>query len=229
MAGSMSMQTKEPLAPKLLAEALGTFFMVLAGTGAIVINEVSGGAITHVGIALTFGLVVMVMIHTFGDISGCHINPSVTIAFALAGRFAWERVPGYVVAQALGALAASILLNEMYPGVKALGATLPAGSPEQSLMLEIILTFMLMLLVLTVSSGPKELGITAGIAIGGLITLEALFAGPVSGASMNPVRSFAPAFVSGEMRALWVYLIGPPLGAALAVPVFAVLHPARRS
>lgn len=204
---------------KLLAECLGTFTLVFAGTGAIVINQVAGGVIGHAGIALTFGLVVMAMIHTFGDVSGAHLNPAVTTAFAAAGRFSWREVPGYIGAQIVGALAASLLLRVLFPKAATLGATLPAGSAMQSFVLEIVLTAVLMLTILSVSTGAKEKGITAGIAIGGVIALEAMFAGPICGASMNPVRSLAPALVSGELSSLWIYLAGPMIGALIAIPL----------
>jgi aquaporin Z len=204
---------------KLLSELLGTFTLVFAGTGAIVINDVSGGVIGHAGIALTFGLVVMAMIYTFGEVSGAHLNPAVTLGFALAGRFEWKNVPGYVLAQIIGAVAASGVLHWLFPAHEKLGATLPAGSAMQSVVLELILTAILMLVILRISTGAKEKGITAGIAIGGVIALEAMFAGPICGASMNPVRSLAPALVSGHLEHLWIYLAAPILGALLAVPL----------
>ena len=204
---------------KLLAECLGTFTLVFAGTGAVVINAASHGVISHAGIALTFGLVVLAMIHTFGDVSGAHLNPAVTLGFAAARRLAWREVPGYLGAQLVGALAASILLHALFPLDTTLGATLPAGSDLQSFVLEVVLTAILMLTILSVSSGAQEKGITAGIAIGGVIALEAMFAGPVSGASMNPARSLAPALVSGQLAHLWLYLTAPVLGALIAVPL----------
>jgi aquaporin NIP len=204
---------------KLLAECLGTFTLVFAGTGAIVINQVAGGVIGHAGIAIVFGLVVLAMIHTFGDVSGAHLNPAVTTAFAAAGRFAWREVPGYVGAQIVGALAASALLHFLFPEATTLGATLPAGPPMQSFVLEIVLTAVLMLTILSVSTGAKEKGITAGIAIGGVIALEAMFAGPICGASMNPARSLAPALVSGNLTHLWIYLAAPMIGALIAIPL----------
>jgi aquaporin Z len=201
-----------------LAESLGTFALVFAGTGAIVIDHASGGTISHAGIALTFGLIVMAMIYTFGDVSGAHLNPAVSIAFAAAGRFPWRAVPGYAGAQLAGAFAASALLRLLFPADPTLGATLPAGPPGQSFVLEVVLTFLLMLTILSVSTGAKEKGITAGVAIGGVIALEAMFAGPICGASMNPARSLAPAVVSGQLAHLWLYLAAPVLGALLAIP-----------
>ncbi len=209
---------------KLLSEFLGTFALLFAGTGAIVINEASGGTITHPGIAMTFGLIVLSMIYTFGDVSGAHFNPAVTIAFAAARRFPWHEVPGFVAAQLSGAFAASGLLRLLFPANEMLGATLPAGPAMQSFILEVVLTFFLMLVILSVSTGAKEKGITAGIAIGAVIALEAMFAGPICGASMNPVRSLSPAVVSGHFEHLWVYLAGPLLGALLAVPLCSLVR-----
>ena len=206
------------------AECLGTFALVFAGTGAIVVNQVSGGAITHVGVALTFGLIVLAMVYTFGDLSGAHLNPAVTLAFAAAGRLRWHAVPLYVGGQLVGAFAGSGLLALLFPQNPTLGSTLPSGSASQSFTLEVVLTFILMLTVLNVSTGAKEKGITAGVAVGAVIALEAMFAGPICGASMNPVRSLAPAIVSGHTEHLWVYLIAPALGALLAVPACCALR-----
>jgi aquaporin Z len=202
---------------RLFAETLGTFCLVFAGTGAIVINAATG-AVTHVGIALTFGLVVLAMIYALGDISGAHLNPAVTLGFTLSRRFPARTAPAYILAQLLGAFAASALLRLLFPASPTLGQTLPAGPAWQSFILELVLTFILMLVILQVSSGPKERGITAGIAIGSVIALEALFAGPICGASMNPARSLAPATLSGHLDSLWLYLLAPTAGAALAVP-----------
>jgi len=202
---------------KLMAEFIGTFALVFAGTGAIVINDVSGGSITHVGIALTFGLVVLAMIYTVGDISGAHLNPAVTSAFWLSGRFVGRQVLPYILAQCFGAIVASGTLHFLFPTHAGLGATLPAGSDMQSFVLELILTLILMFVILNVSTGAKEKGVTAGIAIGAVIGLEAMFAGPICGASMNPARSLAPAIVSGHVEHLWIYLTAPLIGACLAV------------
>jgi aquaporin NIP len=206
------------MAKKLVAEFLGTFCLVFAGTGAIVIDAVSGGAVSHVGVALTFGLIVLAMIYTVGDISGAHINPAVTVAFFAARRFGGGSVLPYVASQCAGALVASIALRFLFPQSPTLGATAPAGSAMQSFVLEIILTALLMFVILGVSTGAREKGITAGIAVGAVIALEAMFAGPICGASMNPARSLAPALVGGNTVALWIYLVAPILGALLAVP-----------
>jgi len=202
---------------KLLAEFIGTFVLVFAGTGAVVVNDVSRGTVTHVGIALTFGLVVLAMIYTVGDISGAHLNPAVSTAFWLAGRFPGTQVLPYLSAQCLGATAASGTLRFLFPTNGSLGATLPAGTAAQSFVLELILTLILMFVILNVSTGAKEKGITAGIAVGAVIGLEAMFAGPICGASMNPARSLGPALVSGHLAQLWIYLTAPVLGASLAV------------
>jgi aquaporin Z len=201
---------------RLAAEALGTFVLVFAGTGAITINELSGGAVSHVGIALTFGMVVMAMIYAVGEVSGAHLNPAVTVGFALAHRLEVRSVLPYVLSQLAGAMLASVLLLVLFPTSPTLGATLPAGPALQSFILEIVLTAILMFVILSVSVGSKEKGVLAGVAVGGVIACEALFAGPVSGASMNPARSLAPALVSARIDGLWIYLTAPMVGAGLA-------------
>lgn len=208
---------------KYVAEIFGTFALVFAGTGAIVINDLSGGAITHPGIALTFGLIVLAMIYTTGDISGAHLNPAVTIAFWVSGRFQGRLVIPYLLSQLTGALAASLMLRLLFPNHGTLGGTFPAGSSLQSFGLELILTGILMTVIFGVSSGAKEKGLLAGVAIGAVIALEAMFAGPISGASMNPVRSLAPALVAGEFSTIWIYLTAPFAGALLAIPLFALM------
>jgi aquaporin NIP len=207
-----------------LAEIFGTFALVFAGTGAIVINVESGGGVSHVGIALTFGLVVLAMIYAVGEVSGAHLNPAVTVGFFLARRFPGGRVLPYVASQCLGAFLASGLLHLLFPSNATLGATAPAGSVVQSFVLEFVLTLLLMFVILSVSTGAKEKGITAGIAVGAVIAFEALFAGPISGASMNPARSLAPAFVSGQLGDLWIYLTAPALGVAAAVMMCRCIH-----
>ncbi len=202
---------------KLVAEGIGTFALVFAGTGAIVVNDLSQGVVSHVGIALVFGLVVAAVIYSVGDISGAHINPAVTLGFWLARRFPGSEVAPYVASQLLGATAASLAVRAVLGAHETLGATLPSGSVGQSLGLEVVISFFLMFTILNVSTGAKEEGITAGLAIGAVVGLAALFAGPISGASMNPARSLGPALVSGQLQHAWVYWLGPIVGAALAV------------
>lgn len=206
------------------SEAIGTFALVFTGTGAIVVDEISHGAVTHVGVSLVFGLVVMALVNALGDVSGAHLNPAVTLAFAVGGRFPLRDVFGYVAAQLAGALAASALLTLIFSTHDTLGATLPANGALRSFVLEVVLTWILMLVILCVSHGSRERGLMAGIAIGGVVALEALFAGPISGASMNPARSLAPAIVSGHAADVWVYVLAPTLGALLAVPACRVLR-----
>ncbi|RDK87232.1 aquaporin [Marinirhabdus gelatinilytica] len=208
---------KSSISKRLIAEAIGTFALVFCGTGAIVINEFTGGTVTHPGIAFTFGLIVMGMIYAFGDISGAHINPAVTIGFAYAKKFPWKEVPLYAVAQCAGALAASGLLLYLFPDNELLGATLPQIEVLKVFILEVLLSFFLMVVIINVSTGAKEIGVIAGIAIGGIVLLEAMFAGPITGASMNPARSLSPALVSGNLQHLWLYLTAPIIGCILAV------------
>ncbi len=205
---------------KYVAEILGTFAMVFAGTGAIVINDVTGGSVTHVGIALTFGLIVMAMIYALGDVSGAHLNPAVTLGFVVAGKLSPRCLASYIASQIIGALLASALLLCLFGNRAGLGATEPLGSAWQSFVLEAVLTGILMFVILCVSTGSREVGTMAGIAIGGVIGLEALFAGPICGASMNPARSLAPAIVSGHLSSVWIYLTAPFVGSVIAVPLW---------
>ena len=208
---------------KYLAEILGTFALVFCGTGAIIINQEAAGAITHVGIAFTFGLIVMVMIYALGPISGAHFNPAVTIAFTIAKTFPVKEILPYVISQGAGAFGASLTLKFLFPTNEFLGSTLPAGSDMQSFILEFILTFFLMLVIIQVATGSKEQGMFAGLAIGSTVLLEAMFAGPICGASMNPIRSISPAVVSGHLEHLWIYIAAPIIGASLAITVWTVL------
>jgi len=206
-----------------IAELIGTFALVFCGTGAIVIDQLSGGGVTHVGVAITFGLIVMSMIYSLGNISGAHLNPAVSIAFTIARRFPVSQLPGYIISQLAGALLASLTLKFLFPANALLGATMPAGTEIQSFVLELILTFFLMLVIINVAVGSKEQGMFAGLAIGSVVALEAMFAGPVCGASMNPARSIAPAVVSGHPEHLWIYIIAPIIGALLAIPIWRYL------
>mgnify|MGYP000483535081 CR=1 FL=1 len=202
---------------KYISEFIGTFSLIFCGTGAMTINEVTGGDVTHVGIGITWGLIVMAMIYAFGDISGAHFNPAVTIAFAYAKKFAWKEVPKYIIAQVLGAFAASLVMWFLFPESEFLGSTIPKVDVWRAFVLELLLTFFLMVVIINVSTGSKEIGVIAGIAIGGVVLLEALFAGPITNASMNPARSLAPNIVSGNIEGLWLYILAPILGALLAV------------
>lgn len=204
---------------KYIAELIGTFALVFCGAGAIVINQESGGVVTHVGVAITFGLIVMSMIYAFGNTSGAHINPAVSIAFTVAGKFSIKELMPYIISQMIGAVLASFTLKFLFPANKLLGGTYPAGTDMQSFVLELLLTFFLMLVILQVAHGSKEQGMFAGLAIGGVVALEAMFAGPICGASMNPARSIGPAIASGHFESLWVYIIAPIAGALLAIPI----------
>jgi len=202
---------------KYIAEFIGTFSMIFCGTGAMTINEVTGGDVTHVGIGITWGLIVMAMIYAFGEISGAHFNPAVSIAFAYAKKFSWKEVPKYIFFQVAGAFAASGVLLFLFPDSELLGSTIPTVDVWRAFVLELLLTFFLMVVIINVSTGSKEVGMMAGIAIGGVVLLEAMFAGPITNASMNPARSLAPNIVSGNIQGLWLYMIAPVLGALLAV------------
>ena len=200
-----------------ISEFIGTFAMIFCGTGAMTINEITGGDVTHVGIGITWGLIVMAMIYAFGEISGAHFNPAVSIAFAYAKKFSWKEVPKYIFFQVAGAFAASLLLMWLFPKSELLGATIPTVDVWRAFVLELILTFFLMVVIINVSTGSKEIGMMAGIAIGSVVLLEALFAGPITNASMNPARSLAPNIVSGNIEGLWLYILAPIIGALLAV------------
>jgi MIP family channel proteins len=199
---------------RLAAEAFGTFALVFAGCGAIMVDATTG-ALGHLGVALSFGLVIMVMIYAVGHVSGAHFNPGVTLGFALTRHLPWPRVFLYWAAQATGALLAALLLRASLGDVADVGATIPAGSTGQSFLWETVLTAFLMFVIMAVATDTRAVGEAAAIAIGGTVGLDALFGGPVSGASMNPARSLGPALVSGNLHALWIYLTAPFLGAAL--------------
>jgi aquaporin NIP len=208
---------------KLLAEFVGTYFLVFAGTGAIVINELTG-SLTHIGIAVTFGLVVMALIYTFGHISGAHFNPAVTLGFVINGDVRWREAVPYIAVQSVAAIAASFTLYLLFGNVARLGATLPRYSWEQSFLLEFLLTFLLMTVIFGSAVHGKATKSFAGVAIGATVGLEAMFAGPICGASMNPVRSLAPALVSGTLEHLWIYLVATVLGAVAAAITYRLLH-----
>lgn len=202
---------------RYIAEFFGTFALVFAGTGAIVINDITGGGVSHVGVALTFGLVVMSAIYAIGDVSGAHLNPAVTFGFWAARRFQGRTVLPYIISQCAGAVLASAVLKLLFPGHTTLGASLPAGPVLQTFVLEAVLTWLLMFVILNVSIGSKEKGLMAGIAVGSAVGLGALFAGPITGASMNPARTLSPALLSGHPGPVWPYMAAHFAGAYLAV------------
>jgi MIP family channel proteins len=210
----------------LAAEAIGTFALVFAGCGAIVVDAKTG-ALGHLGVALTFGLVIMVMIYALGHISGAHFNPGVTLAFAVTRHFPWSRAAGYWAAQVVGALVGAALVRGSLGAHAHDGATLPSGTQGQAFLWELVLTFFLMLVIMAVATDTKAVGEAAAIAVGGTVGLDALFGGPVTGASMNPARSLAPALLSGDLHAVWLYLVAPPLGAVLAALTYQFLRAAQ--
>lgn len=213
---------------KYLAEGLGTYALVFCGTGAIIINDVTNGTIGHGGIAMAFGLIVMIMIFGIGHISGAHINPAVSIGFSLTDRYNSKDLAPYITAQLSGAVLASGTLKLLFPEHETLGATLPLNNWHQAFMLEVILTYFLMLIILLVSQNKATQSIAA-VVIGGTVWLEALFAGPISGASMNPARSIGPALISGQMGLVWIYILAPILGAILATITWKILQPTAES
>lgn len=212
----------------LIAEFIGTFFLVFAGCGAIIVDSISHD-VTHVGVSLVFGLVIGVLIYALGHISGAHFNPAVTIAFWALGEFPARRVPWYVASQLVGAVTASELLRALFGTTGGLGVTRPQGAVATSLILETALTFLLAFVIFGSAVHGKAIKSFAGIAIGGTIALDALFGGPISGASMNPARSLGPAFVSGMWADQWIYVVGPVAGALLAVVAYNVIEGADAS
>ncbi len=196
-----------------VAEAVGTFALVFAGAGAIMVDAKTH-QLGHVGVAIVFGLVIMAMIYAVGHVSGAHFNPAVTFAFALTRHFPWRSAGVYWLAQTTGAITAAAILRGSLGDVADVGATLPSGSQGQAFVWEVILTVFLMFVILAVATDTRAVGEAAAIAIGGTVGLDAMFGGPVTGASMNPARSLGPALVSGNLHALWLYLLAPVLGAA---------------
>ena len=212
------------LGRRCAAEAIGTFFLVFAGTGAIAADAFTGGAVGHVGVSATFGLVVAAMIYAVGDVSGAHLNPAVTFGFWRAGRLPGREVLPYAASQCAAALVASLVVRWLTPAGSPLGSTTPALGIPESLVVEVVISFLLMYVILSVSTGAHEEGVTAALAVGGVVALAALFAGPWTGASMNPARSLGPALAAAgtdegppAQRALWLYTLGPVVGAWLAV------------
>ena len=203
----------------LVAEAIGTFALVFAGAGAVMVDAKTG-ALGHVGVAITFGLVIMVMVYALGHVSGAHFNPAVTFAFALTRHFPWPRAAAYWTAQVAGAILAAFLLRASLGDIAHVGATLPSGSEAQSFLWEVVMTFFLMLVIMAVATDTRAVGEAAAIAIGGTVGLDAMFGGPISGASMNPARSIGPALASGDLHALWLYIVAPLVGATIGALVY---------
>ncbi len=212
-----------PILRCLLAEAIGTFALVFAGCGAIMVDARTG-ALGHVGVAISFGLVIMVMIYAVGHISGAHFNPAVSFAFAVSRHFPWPRVAFYWTAQLAGALAAALVLRESLGNIAHVGATLPSGSDGQAFLWEAVLTFFLMFVIMAVATDTRSVGEAAAIAIGGTVGLDAMFGGPITGASMNPARSLGPAIAASDYTSIWLYLLAPIIGAAAAALTYQFLR-----
>nr|XP_027111984.1 aquaporin NIP1-1-like [Coffea arabica] len=214
-----------PFMQKLIAEIAGTYFLIFAGCGAVVINAVRNNTITAPGISIVWGLAVMVVVYAVGHISGAHLNPAVTIAFATCKRFPWKQVPAYISAQVLGSILASGTLRLLFNGHQDhFSGTLPNGSDVQSLVLEFIITFYLMFVISGVATDNRAIGELAGLAVGATVLLNVMFAGPISGASMNPARSLGPAIVSSKYKSLWVYILGPTAGAIGGAWVYNIIR-----
>jgi aquaporin NIP len=212
-----------PVVRALAAELIGTFALVFAGAGAVMVDAKTH-TLGHVGVAISFGLVIMIGIYAVGHVSGAHFNPAVSFAFGLTRHFPWPRVAGYWAAQALGALAAAAVLRGSLGNLAHVGATLPSGSQGQSFLWEVVLTFFLMFVIMAVATDTRAVGEAAAIAVGGTVGLDAMFGGPISGASMNPARSLGPAVVSGDVHALWVYIAAPLIGAALGAIAYQLVR-----
>lgn len=206
------------------AEALGTFALIFAGTGSIVVDSISGGQISALGVGLVFGLTVGVVVCAIGHVSGAHINPAVSVAFTLARHLPGRRLPGYLTSQLAGALAASALVRLLFGNVAHLGATVPSGSPYQSLGIEVVLTAFLMFVVMAVATDARVNSVLAPYAVGGTVATASILAGPVSGGSLNPARSLAPALWSGTWDHQWVYLLGPVTGAVLGAVLYQLVR-----
>jgi MIP family channel proteins len=222
------MPERPDLPRRAAAEGLAAFALVFAGCGAIVSDSVYGGALGTIGIGLVFGLVIMAMVYATGHLSGAHINPAVTIAFVLSRHFPRREAAGYIAAQLVGATAGALLLLAVWPDKPAaLGATLPTVATGSALAYEAVLTAILMFVIMAVATDARAVGAGAAIAIGGAVGLDAIFAGPVTGASMNPARSIGPALASGELGDLWIYVVGPIVGAACGAATYQLVRGGR--
>ncbi|CAL9015735.1 unnamed protein product [Prunus brigantina] len=222
---SSSFGLSVPFMQKVIAEVLGTYFVVFAGCGAVVVNLSTDKTVSHPGISIVWGLVVMVMVYSVGHISGAHFNPAVTIAFAITKRFPWKQVPAYIAAQVLGSTLASGTLRLIFQGHQNhFAGTMPTANPWQSFAIEFVITFYLMFVISGVATDNRAIGELAGLAVGATVLLNVMFAGPISGASMNPARSIGPAIVSTRYKHLWVYIFAPTLGAVCGALVYNVIR-----
>ncbi len=208
---------------RLAAEAIGTFALVFAGCGAIMVDSKTG-ALGHVGVAITFGLVIMAMIYAVGHVSGAHFNPAVTLSFALTRHFPRRHIAPYWLAQIGGALIAAAILRGSLGNIAHVGATYPSGSDHQAFLWEAVLSFFLMFVIMAVATDTRAVGEAAAIAIGGTVGLDAMFGGPITGASMNPARSLGPGIVTGDLTAIWVYLLAPAVGASIAALAYTFIR-----
>jgi len=224
------MDSSLPLGRRAVAEAIGAFALVFAGCGAIVATATDENPLGAVGVSLTFGLIVMAMIYAIGHLSGAHINPAVTVAFTLTRHFPARDAVAYIAAQVVGAAGAALALLALWPDRPAqLGATIPSVATGRAFAYEVALTALLMFVIMAVATDTRAVGASAAIAVGGAVGLDALFGGPVTGASMNPARSLGPALASGEFADLWIYLSAPVVGAALGAFAYQLVrgrHPA---
>jgi aquaporin NIP len=202
-------------ARKVVAEIIGTFFMIFAGCGSVIIDKKTDGSITHLGVSLVWGMVVMILIYTIGHISGAHLNPSVTLAFAVVRRFPWTQVPAYIGAQVFASISAGFVLRLMFGEVAHMAATVPAGSTMQSFVLEIIVTFFLMFVVSAVATDTRAIGELAGLAVGTTVAMNVIVAGPISGSSMNPARTIGSAVSGNKYTSIWIYMVAPVVGAIM--------------
>ncbi|KAM3748451.1 hypothetical protein ACB098_05G109900 [Castanea mollissima] len=214
-----------PFMQKLIAEAVGTYFLIFAGCAAVVVNLDKDKVVTLPGIAIVWGLAVMVLVYSVGHISGAHFNPAVTIAFATCKRFPLKQVPAYIAAQVLGSILASGTLRLLFEGQQnKFAGTLPAGSNMQAFVIEFIITFYLMFVISGVATDTRAIGELAGLAVGSTVLLNVMFSGPITGASMNPARSLGPAIVHSEYRGIWIYMVAPILGAISGAWVYNVIR-----
>ncbi|GMH05205.1 hypothetical protein Nepgr_007045 [Nepenthes gracilis] len=214
-----------PFVQKMIAEVLGTYFVVFAGCAAVVVNLDKGKIITLPGISIVWGLVVMVMVYSVGHISGAHFNPAVTIAFASCRRFPWKQVPAYIFCQVLGSVLASGTLRLIFNGKQdQFAGTAPTGTDLQSFVVEFIITFYLMFVISGVATDNRAIGELAGLAVGSTVLLNVMFAGPISGASMNPARTLGPAIVSNHYKGIWIYIVGPISGAVSGAWVYNIIR-----